>query len=229
MSGREARAVVAQQLAQLCDQHLSNQLSTVHQAVFGRDVDQLDRLQLFRDGHGDAVRIHPIRLAVPVESQRRNDRYDTLREQRLKELGIDALDLAREQMVDTLDDAERVGDDHVRGGRAQIVGRQAFENLVSQAVGGRQRQLERRCIGDASAVEIRGVDVLLCRERSDLRRRAVNEHDPDIQRPEQRHVQQQRREVVVRDDAAVDRENERLLPELRNVLQDAPQIGQFHV
>ena len=124
----------------------------------GRDVDQLDGLQLFRNRHRDAVGIHPIRLAVAVESQRRNDRYDALREQRLQELGVDALDLAREQMVHALNDAERVGDDHVRGGGAQIVGRQAFENLVSQAVGGRQRQLERRRIRDAGAVEIRGGD-----------------------------------------------------------------------
>ena len=66
-------------------------------------------------------------------------------------------------------------------------------------------------------------------ERLDLRRRAVDEHDPDVQRPEQRHVQHQRREVVVRDDGAVNRQDERLLAELWNVLQDAPQIGQFHV
>ena len=30
------------------------------------------------------------------------------------------------------------------------------------------------------------------------------------------------------DDGAVDRQDERLLAELRNVLQDAPQVGQFH-
>ena len=45
---------------------------------------------------------------------------------------------------------------------------------------------------------------------------------------QQRDVEQQRGEVVVGDDVAVDREDERLLAELRDVLQDAPQVGQFH-
>ena len=55
----------------------------------------------------------------------------------------------------------------------------------------------------------------------------MDEHDADVQRPEQRHVEQQRREVVVGDDGAVDREDEGLLAELRDVLQDAAQVGQL--
>ena len=70
--------------------------------------------------------------------------------------------------------------------------------------------------------------LLLVGERLDLRRRAVHEHDADVQRPQQRHVEQQRREVVVRDDGAVDRQDEGLFAELRDVLQDAPQVGRFH-
>ena len=62
----------------------------------------------------------------------------------------------------------------------------------------------------------------------DLRRRAVDEHDADVQRTQHRDVQQQRREVFVRDDRAVNREDERFLTELRNVLQDSPQVSQFH-
>ena len=44
-----------------------------------------------------------------------------------------------------------------------------------------------------------------------------------------RHIEQQRREVFVGDNGTVNREDERLLAELWNVLQDAPQVGQFHV
>ena len=73
------------------------------------------------------------------------------------------------------------------------------------------------------------VDAAARRRAPDLRRGAVHQHDADVQRPQQRHVEQQRREVVVGDDRAVDRQNERLLAELRNVLEDAPQVGQFHV
>ncbi len=36
------------------------------------------------------------------------------------------------------------------------------------------------------------------------------------------------REIFVGDDGAVDRQDERLFAKLRNVLQDAPQVSQFH-
>ena len=94
---------------QLSDQHLSNQLPAVDQAVLGRDEDQLDGVQLFGDRQGHAVGVHAIGLAVAVEAERRDDRHDTLREQRLEQAGVDALDLPREQMVHSLDDAERDG------------------------------------------------------------------------------------------------------------------------
>ena len=55
-----------------------------------------------------------------------------------------------------------------------------------------------------------------------------DEHDADVQRAQHRHVQQECGEIFVGDDGAVNREDERLLAELRNVLQDAPQVGQFH-
>ena len=142
---------------------------------------------------------------------------------------VHALDLAGEQMVHALNDAHRMGDDDVRAGGAQVVGRKAFENFVRQPVRGGERELERGGVGDAGAVEIGRRDFLLLGQRLDLRRRAVDEHDADVQRPQHRHVQQQRGEVFVGDDRAVHREDERLLAELRNVLQDAPQVGRFHV
>ena len=105
-----------------------------------------------------AVGIHAIGLAVAVEAERRDDRHDALREQRLEQLGVDALDLAGEQMVHALDDAHGMGDDDVRVGGAEVVGRKTFENFVRQPVGGGQRELERRGVGDAGAVEIGGLD-----------------------------------------------------------------------
>src|SRR5208282_1595381 len=121
-----------------------------------------------------------------------------------------------------------MGDDDVRAGGAEVVGRKAFENLVREPVRRRQRELERGRVRDTGAVKIGGVDFLLLGERLDLRRRAVDEHDADVQRAQHRHIQQQRGEVLVGDNRAVNREDERLLAKLRNVLQDAPQIGRFH-
>ena len=45
-------------------------------------------------------------LAVAVEAERRDDRDDALREQRLQQLAVDPLDLAGEQLIDALDDAD---------------------------------------------------------------------------------------------------------------------------
>ena len=92
----------------------------------------------------------------------------------------------------------------------------------------RQCDLQRRCIRDARAIKVGGGKFLPFRQRLDLRRRAVDEHHADVQRPQHRHVQQERGEVFVGDNRAIQREDERLLAELRNVLQDAPQVGRFH-
>ena len=149
-------------------------------------------------------------------------------EQRLEQFHVHALDFAGEQMVHALDDAHRMGDDDIRAGGAEVVGRKPFENFVREPVGGGERELERGRVRDAGAVEVGGLDFLLLGQRLDLRGRAVDEHDADVQRPQHRHVQQQRGEVLVGDNRAVHREDERLFAELRNVLQDAPQVSQFH-
>src|SRR4029453_8145765 len=56
----------------------------------------------------------------------------------------------------------------------------------------------------------------------------MDDHDADVQRPQERHVQEKRREVLVGDDRAVNRQNERLLAKLWDVLEDAPQVCQLH-
>ena len=100
---------------------------------------------------------------------------------------------------------------------------------MRQAVGGGQGELERGFVGDAGAVEVGRRDALLGGQRSDLRGGAVDEHDADVQRAQHGDVHQDVGEVLVRDDRAVHVDDERLLAELRDVLQDAPQVGQFHV
>ncbi len=70
---------------------------------------------------------------------------------------------------------------------------------------------------------------MLVGERPDLLGGTVDEHDADTQRPQQRDVEQQRRQAVVDDDAGIDREDEGLLAKLRNVLKNASKVGQLHV
>ena len=99
---------------------------------------------------------------------------------------------------------------------------------MGQPIGGVQRDLQGGRVGDARAVRVGNLDALLLRQRLDLGGGAMHEDDADVQRPQYGHVQQERGEVFVGDNRAVQREDKRLLAELRNVLQDAPQVGRFH-
>ena len=83
----------------------------------------------------------------PVEPQRRDDRNDVLRQQRLQQRGVHALDLAGEQIVHALDDAQRMRDDDVGARGAEIVGGKAFENFVRQPVRGGERDFKRGGVG----------------------------------------------------------------------------------
>ena len=150
-------------------------------------------------------------------------------EQLLEHLDVHALDLAGEELVHAVQDADRVSDDGVGAGGAQVNGREAFEDFMRQAVGGGQGQLERRFIGHGGAVEVGGRNALLGGQRPDLGGGAVDEHDADAQGTQHGDVHQDVGEVLVRDDRAVHVNDERLLAELGDVLQDAPQVGQFHV
>jgi hypothetical protein len=67
---------------------------------------------------GDAVGVHAIRPAIAVETERWDDRHDALRKQRLEQVDVHALDLARKEMVDALNDAHRTRRDDVRAGGA---------------------------------------------------------------------------------------------------------------
>jgi len=100
---------------------------------------------------------------------------------------------------------------------------------VRQPVRRIHRDLQCGRVRDACPVAVGGRDTLLFRERLDLCRRAMDDDHADTQRAEHRHVLQEHGKVLVRDNHAVNRQHERLLAELRDVLQDAPQIGRFHL
>jgi hypothetical protein len=62
----------------------------------------------------------------------------------------------------------------------------------------------------------------------DLGRSAVHEHHADVERAQDRDVQEDIGEVFVGDNRAIHAQDERFFAELGNILQDAPQIGEFH-
>lgn len=201
----------------------------MNEAVERRDGNKLGCFQRFGHGHGDVIGVHPIRPPVAVKTQRRDDRHDALHEQRLEHLRIDAFDLAGELVIDTVKDAERMRGDSVGADGAEIVRGKPFENFVCQAVGGGEREFERLAVGDAGAVEIGGLDLLLLGQRLDLRRRPVNDDHADAQRTEHGDIEQDVGKIFVGDDRAVDAENEGLFAEARDILQDAAKVSRFHV
>ena len=56
----------------------------------------------------------------------------------------------------------------------------------------------------------------------------MHQDDADVQRAEHRYVQQDVGEVLVRDDNPIHGNDERLFPELRNVLKNPAQVCQLH-
>ena len=125
--------------------------------------------------------------------------------------------------------AQGMSNDGVGTSGAQIIGRQPLENLVRQPVGGGKSQLERRHIGNAAAVQVGRCDPLLEGQRFDLGGGAVYQHQTDIERAQERDVHQDIAKVLVDHNGAIDADDERLLAELGDVLQNAPQVSQFHV
>jgi len=209
-------------------EHLPQQAALHEDAVLRRDEDDLHGLEL--DGHlaGHVVGIHAIRFAVAIKTQRRDDGDDALSQQDLEQVHIHALDFAGEEVVHALQDAERMGDDGIGAGGAEVVGGEAFEDFVGEAVGGVQGELQGGGIGDASAVDAGGFEPLFFREDLDLGGGPMHEHDADVQGTQHGDIEQQRGEILIRHDGPIQREDKRLFAELRNVLQDAPQIGRFH-
>ena len=105
----------------------------------------------------------------------------------------------------------------------------ALVHAARQPVRGGQAEFERGFIGNAGAIEVGRRDALRCGQRLDLRRGAMHEHDANAQGAQHGNIHQDIGEVLVRDDRAVHVDDERLLAELGDILQDAPQVGQFHV
>jgi hypothetical protein len=98
---------------------------------------------------------------------------------------------------------------------------------VREPVGSGERQLERGGVGNAVPIEVGRFDVLFVRKRLDLRGRAMDQHHADVQRTQHRDVEQDVGKILVRDDGAINADDEGPLPELRNVLEDAPQVSRF--
>ena len=87
--------------------HLADELTVVSQPVLRGNENQLCRLQRFGHRDSDAVGVDPVRLAVAVEAEGRNDRNNALVQQGFEELGVDPFHLPGKQLVDAMNDPQR--------------------------------------------------------------------------------------------------------------------------
>ena len=131
-------------------------------------------------------------------------------------------------MIHAADNAEGMGYYSVGAGRSQVAGAESFKDLVCETVGGGERDL--KCLGvrDAGAVQVRRGNSAFGGEQTDLVGGSVHQYDPDVQRPQDRYVEQQIWEDIIRDDHSIYGDDEGLFTETRDVAEDSAQVGWFH-
>ena len=146
--------VIGQNFFEICHEHLPDQSSCSKDSILRRDEDQFGRFERIPHGDGHTIRVDPVSFSIPIKTERRHNRQDSLIQQRLQQFHIHALDFAGEQVVNTLNDAQRMRDDRVSASGSKIVGGQSLQDLMGQTIGSRQRELERSGIRDPCPIEI---------------------------------------------------------------------------
>ena len=121
-----------------------------------------------------------------------------------------------------------MGDDRVDVGGAQVHGGEAFHDLVGQADGRIDADLQRDFIGDAGSIRVCQLDATLARELDDLESGPVHENDLDAQRTEHCQIQENVGKVIRSSHLSIEGNDEDALPETGNVLEDLAQVGDVH-
>lgn len=132
---RECRAPFLQHLLRLGNRELPHQLALVLERTGLAKKEDLRCLQGERHLYRHRVGIHPVGPAIAIEAERGQHWDDSLLEQKLEALGIDALDPSGELLVHAPDDPLRVGGYRVDVSGAQIHAGESLEDLMGQPGG----------------------------------------------------------------------------------------------
>ena len=89
--------------------------------------------------------------------------------------------------------------------------------------------MQRLRVRDTGAIQIRRFDVALFGQGIDLGRRAMDQNYTDVEGAQYSDIQQDVGEIFVGDDAAINADDKYFFTELRDVLKDAAEVGEFHV
>lgn len=226
--GGEIPALAGEEVLEFGGEDLADEAAAAEQAFVGSEVDDFGGLEGFAESDGDGVGIDAVGVAFTVEAEGGDDGNDALGEEGLQEFGINPFDLAGELVVATAEDTERMGDDGVGGSGPEVVGGQAFEDFVGEAVGGGEGKFEGFRIGHAGAIEVGGGTPGVLRQLADHGRGAVDQEDADIEGAQDGDIEEDIGEVVVHDDGGIEAEHEGAFPEAGDVTEDAAEVGGFH-
>ena len=176
------------------------------------------------DSHG--VGVQAIGVALAVAAERGNHRHDVVFQQCLQERRVHALDPARQLVIDALQDARRMGHEAVAVRGPQIIGGEPFENLMGDAIGGRQGKLQGGGVGYPCAIDVGRRGARLQGEPPNLLSRPVHQGDANAQAAQEGNVQQEVAEIVIFDHRSIHGNHEHLVAKPRHVAQDLAQDGQ---
>ena len=123
----------------------------------------------------------------------------------------------------------RVSDDAVGVGRLEIYLRQPFHHLVGKAHRDVDRKLQGRFINHTQAVRAGDLDPLFGGSPLDLPPGAMHDYDPHVQRAQHRDIQKDVGKIFRGKNVAVNREHEKFIAKVRDVLEDAAELRKSHV
>ena len=100
---------------------------------------------------------------------------------------------------------------------------------MGDPIGPEECQFQGGGVRHAGAIRIRDRPAQFLGECGDLVAGAVDDDNLNAQAPQHGNIQQQIVKIVVSHHRAVDRDDEHLVAELRNVMQNSAQISWFHI
>src|SRR5258708_16499913 len=151
-----------------------------------------------RRGHFERnqIGIDPKGPAFSIEPKRRDHRNNLLSEKELKASGINFFNFAGELVINPTNDTGRMSNDAIGIGGSEIHLGQTFHNLVGQSDSYINRELQGLSIYDPASIGIGDGNVVFDSGALDLGACTVDEHHLNIERPQNRNIEKDVREIV---------------------------------
>ena len=118
--------------------------------------------------------------------------------------------------------------DGVRGSGFQFHGSEALHDGVAEPGDGIYADFKRRFVSDACSVVVGERYRAFFSEGCNLRRCSVDKDDLDVERAQDRDIEEDIRKVGGFDDGTVQRNHKCTSPKLRDILKDGSEVAEIH-